>query len=226
MPTPRTAPTPRSAPRVAHARADDRALARATAAGLFVAALWAALAPGSAVADEAFNGSGLRLQAPATATWSARFGWSEANLDPTLASPVTARLSWQWLGDYRFAPAWGLRATGGVRGQFDLAGLPGLNGSADLASGRTGSAMRIGALPSGSGVAGNEGSWTSPYLGVGYDASASLRNGWGGWGLSADLGLQTRRPPGLRLGSNADTEEGWRSMRLTPVLQVGVSYSF
>lgn len=175
-----------------------------------------------ALASDSSAGSGLRTQIDRAGSdrlatpWSARFGWSEAAQDSALASPVTARLSWQWLGDYHFAPAWGLRATGGVRGQFDLA----------APSGGRSNTVHFGGVHPGSGTVGSDGNWTSPYLGLGYDASASLRNGWGGWGLSADLGLQTRRPSGLRLGSNGYADEGWRSMRLTPVLQVGVSYSF
>ena len=217
MNTLRTLPTPHGASRAKHPCMDGRWLPHTGAVLLIGAGLGLGLASGAAVANEAASGTGLRTQASMATPWSARFGWSEASLDPTLASPVTARLSWQWLGDYHFAPAWGLRATGGVRGQLDLAGAPGGHGS---------SAMRVGWAQPAAGVAGNDGNWTSPYLGLGYDTSASLRNGWGGWGLSADLGLLTRRPSGLRLGSNGEAEEGWRSMRLTPVLQVGVSYSF
>ena len=63
-----------------------------------------------------------------------------------------------------------------------------------------------------------------PYLGLGI-TGLSLR---GGWGISADIGL-AGYGSGLRPGRAADlnaAEEVLRELRLTPVLQLGVSYSF
>jgi len=66
---------------------------------------------------------------------------------------------------------------------------------------------------------------TWPYLGVGY-SDASLR---GGWGFSADLGLAAQSLGLFRaarsLGSQS-LDDVVRDMRLTPVLQLGVSYRF
>lgn len=65
-----------------------------------------------------------------------------------------------------------------------------------------------------------------PYLGVGYSGS-SVKSGWG---FSADLGL-TAGHPGAVLGfgrgaAGPSLEETLRDIRLSPMLQLGVSYSF
>ncbi len=63
------------------------------------------------------------------------------------------------------------------------------------------------------------------YLGIGYSGQ-SLR---GGWGFSADLGLVSSLSlGGLRLGAsrNSGAEDLLRDLRLKPVLQLGLSYSY
>lgn len=167
--------------------------------------------------------------------WSTRFGWADAPADPALANPVTARLSWQWLNDYRFGTGGGLRATGGLLGGLDR----GSNGAANSANfagnlgANSGSTLRLsgGTRPVWTGSAhsaSGDNLWATPYVGLGYDTGATPRSGWGGWGLSADVGWVTRRASGrgLGLGAQADGEDGWRSLRLAPMLQLGVSYAF
>ena len=68
---------------------------------------------------------------------------------------------------------------------------------------------------------------TVPYLGVGYS------NAWpkSGWRLSADLGLVSYSPGsatgvGRVLGGSQSLDDLVRDLRLAPVLQLGVSYSF
>jgi hypothetical protein len=64
-----------------------------------------------------------------------------------------------------------------------------------------------------------------PYLGIGY-SDTSLR---GGWGFSADLGLAAQSFGLFRAArslSNQSLDDLVRDMRLTPVLQLGVSYRF
>ncbi len=66
-----------------------------------------------------------------------------------------------------------------------------------------------------------------PYLGVGYTGLANK----GGWGFTADIGLMGLTPgAGLKFGRTAansqSLDEVLRDLRLTPVLQVGLSYSF
>jgi hypothetical protein len=66
---------------------------------------------------------------------------------------------------------------------------------------------------------------TLPYLGIGYSGS-SLR---GGWGFSADLGLTAQNGGNQRLARSVMSQtldDTLRELRLTPVLQLGVSYRF
>jgi hypothetical protein len=67
---------------------------------------------------------------------------------------------------------------------------------------------------------------TLPYLGIGY-TGASLK---GGWSFSADLGMLALSPGNsVKLGKvvgGTQLDDMLRDMRLAPVLQVGVSYSF
>jgi len=73
--------------------------------------------------------------------------------------------------------------------------------------------------------ASGDGALAWPYLGIGYSDS-SLR---GGWGFSADLGLAAQSFGLFRAArslSNQSLDDLVRDMRLTPVLQLGVSYRF
>lgn len=161
--------------------------------------------------------------------WGTRVGLARLSTDPSLNSPVTTRLSWQWLSDYRFAPTWGLRATGGLLGRVEAGSpAPALLGAGGPGALRIGGSRVLGLIDSALPVSGGEGAWTTPYLGLGYDLTTRLRNGWGGLGLSAELGLVSRRSlggAGLRVNGEA-YDESVRGVRVTPVLQLGVSYSF
>ncbi len=67
-----------------------------------------------------------------------------------------------------------------------------------------------------------ENNGTVPYLGVGYTGLSSK----GGWGLSADLGLMALNPrSAAKLGAQS-LDDTMRDLRFTPLLQLGVSYSF
>ena len=66
-----------------------------------------------------------------------------------------------------------------------------------------------------------------PYLGFGY-TSVSLR---AGWGFSADIGMVAGQAGaaiklGRVMGGGQSLDEVLREMRLTPLLNLGVSYSF
>ncbi len=66
-----------------------------------------------------------------------------------------------------------------------------------------------------------------PYLGVGYTGLSSK----GRWGFSADVGVMALSPGstvklGRVLGGGQSLDDVLREMRLSPLLQVGVSYSF
>jgi hypothetical protein len=127
------------------------------------------------------------------------------------------------LGDYIFAaPAYGsFRATSGL-----LLGSPGgapmLNAAPMARLGVT--VLDLGSL-GGGGLA--EGPTTLPYLGMGYSSPAL----WRSLSVSADVGLVAGRPAGLSglgramLGSQG-MDAAVRELRLAPVLQLGVRYSF
>jgi len=68
-------------------------------------------------------------------------------------------------------------------------------------------------------VDGSTDTGTTPYLGIGY-TGLSVK---GGWGFSADVGILAGRL-GRNLGQSLDDQV--RELRLAPVLQLGVSYSF
>ena len=72
-----------------------------------------------------------------------------------------------------------------------------------------------------------ESSGTLPYIGVGYSSLATRS----GWSFSADLGLVSLAPSnavrlGRVFGGSQNLDDVVRDMRLTPVLQLGASYSF
>lgn len=136
------------------------------------------------------------------------------------------------LGDYYFTRSLlgersvgGFRATSGVvignRTQYWA-------GRADLASGNGLSVSRpymqtgvFGPDPANEAV-------TAPYVGLGYTGLSTR----GGWSLSADLGVLALTPGnavrfGRLAGSAQPTlDDQLRDLRLAPVLQLGVSYSF
>jgi len=66
-----------------------------------------------------------------------------------------------------------------------------------------------------------------PYQGIGY-TGGSIK---GGWGFSADLGLMALNPGnavrfGRTFGGTQSLDDLVRELRLSPVMQLGVSYSF
>jgi len=122
----------------------------------------------------------------------------------------------------------GLRATSGLMlGQrAPLWGIPGASSAAFSVDRRRG-----GTYPDpyadASAPNGNTGSNNTPYLGIGYTGLG----GKGNWGFSADLGLISLSPGSIvRLGrvfnGSQNLDDMVRDLRLTPVLQLGISYSF
>jgi hypothetical protein len=133
------------------------------------------------------------------------------------------------LGDYYFSRArlglgdvsGGFRATSGLLlGQRSLAlGTPALAAGQSINL----TVLRQQRLAQPMGETMSEGWSTVPYLGVGW-SGGSVR---GGWGLTADFGFAARgNSNGLRLGNTQTLDEVLRELRITPVLQLGVSYAF
>jgi hypothetical protein len=134
---------------------------------------------------------------------------------PAASDDGIGRAGWQLLGDYYFSALGGLRATGGVLGQSAVGRQPSrLSARANL-----GEMASHGRLWQNSSDAG-----TATYVGLGYSSTRAAA----GWGLSADLGLLAlRESAGVRLGSGDPAGADWpQELRLRPMLQLGVSYSF
>ncbi len=156
-----------------------------------------------------------------------------APLDTTESAPRLSSAS--LLGDYYFGrnalpdgDMTGFRATSGVflgsrLGMWGGAGAQGLSSAAfsvethqfSLASAGLGQPYD----PADGGAV--------PYFGLGYSGSSAKS----GWGFSADLGLLALNPSsavrfGRSFSGGQSLEDTLREMRLSPVLQVGASYSF
>ena len=118
--------------------------------------------------------------------------------------------------------AGGMRATGGVilgPRSLALAGLPGAGTGGSFSIG----SRLFGAVPMPYSNDTTGDTAALPYLGVGY-TGLSARNGWS---FSADLGLVAQSPGSVvRLGRGQSLDDVVRDLRLAPVLQLGVSYSF
>lgn len=214
-------------------------------------ACWAALAglacligagSASGAPPRAFDGPGLSADAVNWSPWQGRvnygsalplwrsgLGGFESGGFAVKRIPSLTRLD--LLGDYFFAPSLasssgigGFRATSGIiigtRSQLSISqsSLP------DGLFGTSNRLLRSSALPY-SADAGVEPA-TSPYVGVGYTGPAEP----GGWSFSADLGLigsGANNAASRLFGSGQrNLDDSSRDMRLTPLLQIGVLYSF
>jgi hypothetical protein len=140
------------------------------------------------------------------------------------------------LGDYYFARSLrgvgsggGFRATSGVFLGAHAAGTPLSTAPAVGLAGRAFNVDRrsLGSLSLPTSAESNADNSAIPYLGVGYTGMA----GRGGWGFSADFGLMALGPgSAVKLGrvftGNQSLDGALRDMRLSPLLQLGISYSF
>jgi hypothetical protein len=144
--------------------------------------------------------------------WQARLAVQA--VDPAITAHVQGRVfTASLLGDYYFSVPrllplsreGGLRATSGVTTSSGLRPPPG------------GQALAL-----------SEGGETLPYIGLGYTYVALK----GGWGFTADVGLVAENPAGALgvgrslVGSGAALDDAVRAMRLSPMVQLGVRYSF
>ena len=172
------------------------------------------------------------LVAPAADTlwpqWQARIAVQTAALSPLALSSLLdgsagarALQGASLLGDYVFAsPSFGsFRATGGL--------LFGNAGGAPLLSAAAGPRLGLSVQSGAALTPGQDSAGTLPYLGLGF-SSLPRRDGLA---ISADLGLVAEHPgaaAGMRravFGSQA-LDGALREMRLSPLLQLGVRYTF
>lgn len=158
-------------------------------------------------------------------------GWTRGLADPA-TSDLRAGSSWALPGVGGGPRTGGLRASGGVVGVSRHAATgphPGGHlGTVDLSLAGPRNAFAQGLTVS------------VPYIGIGYSAStapglagnAPARSTlYGGWGFSADVGLMALSPrSAVRfdrvLGGQQSLDEVLRDVRLTPLLQLGVTYTF
>jgi hypothetical protein len=166
----------------------------------------------------------LHLQAQPLATPSLRLGEAAAPSLP-LRQPLAASVT----GDYYFSsalldgaqPRNGFRASGAL-----LIRESGISLSDVAMASRSGVGLgRPARLSLGDAQAYSVS--TLPYVGIGY-SDVSLKNGWGWW---ADVGLVVQSPGnavglGRVLSGTQGVDELMRELRMAPMVQLGVNYSF
>jgi hypothetical protein len=145
-----------------------------------------------------------------------------APLSDSGAAPVGLR-GGALVGDYVFAtPTYGrFRASGGILSGH-LGGLPLASASAGQ---RLGVDVQHRLAPPWS--PGSDTPAALPYIGLGFSGAAGLA----GLSLTADLGLVAERPEaavglGRALFGNQGMERSLRELRLAPVMQLGMRYTF
>lgn len=99
-------------------------------------------------------------------------------------------------------------------------GSAALLGDYVFAAPRFGSFRASGGVVLGHGGWGSESTWSQPYLGVGFTSATLLE----GLSVTADLGWVSAQPRAL-FGDQA-TRQALREMRIAPVMQLGLRYSF
>jgi hypothetical protein len=169
---------------------------------------------------------GLSIPESAWQRWQARAALSTYDSSPRLAAASL-------VGDFYFrgfrlgdtGTAGGFRATSGLM----LGAGSALLGAAGVPS-RMGSGLSLGHLALSSVLPGmdpGDAGTTLPYLGLGYTAIAA----GSGFSFTADVGVVAQNPagtPGLgrALFGTESLDAAFRNLRLTPVLQLGVRYTF
>jgi hypothetical protein len=173
----------------------------------------------------AAHANGLQINPDTTwPRWQARLGITTAPQDSS-AQPRTTLEGAGLLGDYYFTGPGFAKGiiTGGFRATSGLfTGTRSTAIATPVLPSREGSSFTLNSRARMAPDASNDAAGAVPYLGIGY-TGLSLR---GGWGFSADVGLVGS---GVRLGranSGTQADELLRELRLTPMLQLGVSYSF
>jgi hypothetical protein len=151
-----------------------------------------------------------------------------------IESPSSRIASASLMGDYYFSrslvsaiPLGGFRATSGL-----LFGARSVLSTGQPASLSGGSTLSVGSRLLGPAAMpylaeAPSDSATLPYVGVGYTGLTPRS----GWSFSADLGLVAQSPGnavrlGRVFGGGQSLDDVVRDMRLAPLLQLGVSYSF
>jgi hypothetical protein len=188
------------------------------------------------------DGSGLVLRedSPSWPRWQARLGLGSANSFGLRGEQMQRGDSSEFrlgslslMGDYYLTGPLlgGSRLSGGLRATSGLVvGPRGALLSSPALPAQQGSPFSLTRLVGGmplSALDANPDVGTVPYLGIGYTGVSNK----GGLSFSADLGIAAMNPgPGLHFGrvvsGSQNFDDMLRDLRLTPVIQLGVSYSF
>ena len=165
------------------------------------------------------------------ARWQGRLSLVTAT-DPWrlgVEGPAVKLSSAQLMGDYYFARSLtGIDRPGGLRATSGLIFGPRSVALVGQPAPSSGSAFSIGSRSIGRSAVAYSGdpsgeTATLPYVGIGYTGLAPRS----GWGFSADLGLIAKSlGTSSRSGAGPNLDDQVRDMRMTPLLQFGVSYSF
>lgn len=203
-------------------------------AWMFAAALAALLPLAPALGADGDGLGAASVQQQPWARWQGRLSLVTAS-DPWrlgVEGPAVKLNSASLMGDYYFSRSLtgpnqlgGLRATSGLifgPRSIPSTGQPGLtSGSAFSIANRS-----FGRAPLPYGSESTNDNATLPYVGIGYTGLSAR----GGWAFSADLGVVGQGPNGSRFGrsgsSGPSLDDLVRDLRMTPLLQLGVSYSF
>lgn len=175
------------------------------------------------------------MQAP-SARWQGRvaFGTTGAGLrrTPEKSDPATSRVtSFSAMGDYYFAdPLGGARRGGGFRATSGLVIAPRsqvFNGLVPSSNGGVFNGdRRVFGQASSRAIDPAVDSTSLSYIGLGYTGLSARR----GWVFNADLGLVSLNAGNaVKLGrvfSGLPSAEEFRDTRVSPVMQLGASYSF
>ena len=188
-----------------------------------------ALLATAALAQDGMNLTLDGAAGPRSAERVLRLGATDIHLDLSVAPPGEAPLRARLLGDYYLTgPGFGDdQISGGLRVTSGLSIGP-REGTVALPTARLGDGLRWGPLEPATLPSERPGAQVAlPYIGLGY-TSLSAREGWG---LSADIGLGgLRSGERVRFGAGNPTaaqfEDVLNSLRLAPVIQLGVSYAF
>lgn len=188
-----------------------------------------ALIGASALAQNGLSVARDSLSIPRIAERSLHFGVGGLQLDLSVAKLGAAQMRTQLFGDYYLTgPGFGdSRVSGGLRVTSGLAigpslATPSLPPLRLLDNGQWG-APAAAATP----LERDSARVMLPYIGLGY-TSLSAR---AGWGITADIGLGGQRPGervrfGMGNPTAAQFESVLNTLRLSPVIQLGVSYAF
>lgn len=183
------------------------------------------------------SGTSLRLTAPGGGLWLRGRTFGPTSPAETASLGHAADPSWRLLGSYDLPKA-GLRASGGMIG---VSRRTAFGGSALQESQRWDNGLTSGWIE-GTRVqdtALQAGHISVPYAGIGYSTASPPFAGTGPqrglvsstWSFSVDLGVMALAPRSSVRFGGADSSQGrlddmLRELRLSPLLQLGVSYSF